>query len=367
MSMMRQKMDLDSLVDRARLAQWLDAHVPELGSGPLELAFLHGGTSNATIGVDRGGPLAILRRTPLDAPPGSARSMLREARLLGALAGTAVPHPHLYAVCEDAGVIGAPFTITAKVEGWAGQLTATGCDYPPPFDRAPHRGEVMFAMADAIAALASVDWRAAGLEDFGRPEGFLERQVGRWRSQLASYPREYPGWTARDLPWLEEVSAWLDANRPPMSLPGIVHGDIGAPNCLFGHGLPTRLAAILDWELCTIGDPLLDLGLLVYSLHDERDPLRRPVSAYFDPAGMPTRQAVARRYSERTGRDTGGLDYYMTLAQFKLACIVEYKVARAAIGLESKEVGAIFESLVPRLLEECKAIIDLQASAGALA
>lgn len=363
MSEMVQKLVLDDLVDAAALAPWLDLHAPELGTGPIRMSLMYGGTSNVIVEIQRrDGPRAIVRRTPVDAPPGSARSMMREARILEALGGTDVPHPHLYARCEDVAILGAPFYVMQLVEGWSGQLTQADCLYQPPFDRPDRRGEVMFAMVDGIAALANVDHVAAGLGDFGNPDGFLDRQVTRWRSQLADYPTKYPGWIARPLPWLEEVSDWLANNRPPPSRAGILHGDFGAPNCIFAPDPPARLLAILDWELSTIGDPLLDLGLLTYTLKDRRTGDRSAISAYFDTAGMPTRQDVAERYGRRTGRDVSGLDYYMVLSQFKLACICEYKVARAAVGLESPGVGAMFESLVPRLLEECHAIIGLSAA-----
>jgi aminoglycoside phosphotransferase (APT) family kinase protein len=141
-----------------------------------------------------------------------------------------------------------------------------------------------------------------------------------------------------------------------MSTAGIIHGDYGAPNMMFAFDRPARLLAILDWELSTIGDPLLDLGWLIYNLRDRRDPDVLPASAYYDGSGFPTRQDIAEYYASHTGRDVSRIDYYMVLAQFKLACIVEYKVAKAMVGQESEQVRKLFQNMVPNLILEAQKI-----------
>lgn len=353
---MQQRIILDQLINRERLAAWLDEHLPEFGHGPLEAEFIHGGTSNAIVRIRRGGPRFILRRPPVDPPPGSANAMVREATVLRALNNTPVPHPTLYALCEDSEVIGATFYVMGEATGWSAKLTGTDCVYQPPFDQGPDRHQLAYALADGLILLSQVDYTAVGLADFGNPDGFLKRQVKRWRSQLESYPGKYPGYQPRVIEGLDYVSDWLEANVPPMSAPGIIHGDYGSPNVMFAFDRPSRLSAILDWELSTIGDPLLDLGWLMYNLRDRREPSVVPASAYYDSTGFPTRQDILEYYAERTGRDVTCIDYYMVLAQFKLACIVEYKVAKASIGQESARVGDFFKPMVLNLIKEAHKI-----------
>jgi aminoglycoside phosphotransferase (APT) family kinase protein len=353
---MRQQILLSQLIDKPRLTAWLTEHVPELGEGPLQAELLHGGTSNAIIRLDRGLGALVLRRPPIDPPPGSADAMMREARILRALKDTDVPHPRLYAACDDLDVIGTSFYVMEAVQGWCGKLTQTDCLYEPPFDKGPDRHALGYALADGLVALSKVDYRAVGLEGFGQPDGFLHRQVRRWRNQLESYPKKYPGYAGRKLEGIDYVADWLEANVPAMSTAGIIHGDYGAPNMMFAFDRPARLLAILDWELSTIGDPLLDLGWLIYNLRDRRDPDVRPASAYYDGSGFPTRQDIAEYYASHTGRDVSRIDYYMVLAQFKLACIVEYKVAKAMVGQESEQVRKLFQNMVPNLILEAQKI-----------
>lgn len=353
---MKQKIDLDQLIDRERLTEWADAHLPELGEGALQATLVHGGTSNAIIRIDRGAGAMILRRPPLHRPPGSEDAMEREARVLFALNKTEVPHPTLRAICADPAVIGTSFYVMDEVFGWSAQLTSTDCLYPAPFDQGEDRMQIAYAMTDGLIALSNVDYRAVGLEGFGYPDGFLERQVGRWRSQLRSYPDKYLGYVPRKIDGLDYVSDWLAANTPEMSPAGIIHGDYGSPNMMFAFDRPARLNAILDWELSTIGDPLLDLGWMIYNLRDRDEPSKVPASSYYDSRGFPTRQDIAEYYGERTGRDVSNIAYYMVLAQFKLACILEYKVAKAIAGAESAEVGDMFGPMVLNLIAEAERI-----------
>jgi len=335
---------LAGLVDPPRLQAWLDEHLPGLGDGPLKVELTHGGTSNVILSLHRGGPTAMLRRPPLVPPPGSEKGISREARVLSALNGTDVPHPTLLAVCDDPAVAGSAFYIMQKVDGWAGQLTDDDTLYHAPFDKAPYRHGVGYAMVDALVRLANVDYRAVGLEGFGKPHGFLARQADRWLSQLASYRTLYD-WD-RKIPGIDYVADWLRANTPPDAPPGIIHGDVGSPNTLFGHDAPCRVTALIDWELSTIGDPMIDLAWFANGLNDEREPGVNKTHGSFNPQGLPTRQALARYYAAGTGRDIANLDYYLVLAMFKNVCIVEYKVAQAAQGTLPQSVGRFFDRLV---------------------
>jgi aminoglycoside phosphotransferase (APT) family kinase protein len=351
------KMSLNELIDTDRLTSWLDEHVPELGRGPLRAQLISGGTSNAIVALNRGGRPMVLRRPPPNPPPGSSRTMMREAQMLRALKGTAVPHPRFYGLCEDTEVIGAPFYVMERVHGWAATVGFDNFSYPPPFDRGPNQFQIGYALTDGLAALAAVDYTAVGLENFGNPEGFLKRQVDRWLSQLRGYPGKYPGYVIRDIPGLDHVASWLKDNLIPETGIGVIHGDYGSANALFASEPPTRLVAIIDWELSTIGDPLLDLAWMLFNLRDRRTPDTIPAGSHFDPRNFPTRQDLAEYYAEKTGYDTARLDYYLVLAQFKLACIVEYKVAEVAAGHKTlRDVGYRVDEKVMGLIAEAKTI-----------
>lgn len=334
------------LADIPRLTAWLDAHIPELGNGPLRVGQMHGGTSNVILTLDRGGGRdMVLRRPPAVPPPGSAKGVLREARVLTALNGTPVPHPHCFGACADPEVIGAPFYVMERVPGWAAELRDEHIHHRAPFDRAPSEYGIGYAMVDGLVALANVDYKAVGLEDFGRAEGFLERQVNRWESQLKSYPELY-GYAGRDIPGFAHTRDWLRANIPDDFRPGIIHGDVGTPNALFAFDRPARLTALIDWELSTIGDPLIDLAWFTNRLRDEDRPGEANAYGLYNAANLPTRQELARYYAAGTGRDLASFDYFCVLALYKGGCILEYKVAQSAAGILSPETGRFFDRLV---------------------
>lgn len=337
--------DTEGLYDHARLTAWLDENIPQLGDGPLAVKKIHGGTSNVILSLDRGGKTMVLRRPPAVPPPGSDKTVLREARILTALNGTPVPHPVCQGSCADATVIGAPFYVMDMVEGWAATIIDEHIYHKAPFDKAPFEYGVAYAMVDGLVALANVDYKAVGLEGFGKPDNYLERQVDRWESQLRSYKElyKYPG---RDLPGYELTREWLRNNIPKTFKAGIIHGDVGTPNALFADGPPCRLNALIDWELSTIGDPLLDLASFTNAMRDEATPDALPSKGLYNSGNWPTRQEMARYYAAGTGRDMADFDYYAVLAMYKGGCILEYKVAQSAAGILSKETGVFFSRLV---------------------
>lgn len=337
--------DATSLADPEMLAPWLDAHVPELGNGPLVVTQLHGGTSNVILTLNRGGSTMVLRRPPAVPPPGSERTVLREARVLTALNGTNVPHPHCYAACDDADLIGAPFYVMEMVQGWAAELRDGKIYHRAPFDTAPSEYGIGYAMVDGLIALANVDYLALGLADFGKPDRFLERQVDRWEGQLNSYHKLY-GYTGRDIPGFAYARDWLRANVPDDFRAGLIHGDVGTPNALFAFDRPARLTALIDWELCTVGDPLIDLAWLTNKLRDEEQPDVIDPGALYNTANLPTRQELARYYAAGTGRDLSNFDFYRVLGLYKGGCILEYKVAQSAAGILSPDTGRFFDRLV---------------------
>ena len=350
--------DLAGLADIPRLTAWLDVHVPELGSGPLVAKKIHGGTSNVILSLDRGEKVLILRRPPAVPPPGSDKSIMREARVLAALNQTPVPHPHCYGACDDPSVIGAPFYVMELCQGWAADLRDGTIHDRAPFDKAPFAAQVPYAMVDGLVALANVDYKAVGLADFGRPGHFLERQVDRWEHQIKSYAERY-NYPFRNLPGYDLARDWLRANTPGEYTTGIIHGDVGTPNALFTFDAPARLTALIDWELSTIGDPLIDLAWFCNGIRDARMPGHVPEKALYNVEAWPTRQELMAHYAAGTGRDMGNFDYYLILAMFKSGCILEYKVAQAAAGILSEETGILFDRLVRGNFAEAEKLIRL--------
>lgn len=348
---------LEDLVDVPRLTEWLDGNLPALGDAPLRVELVHGGFSNVIISLNRGGETLMLRRPPAVAPPGAERTVLREARVLAALDGTNVPRPKCHASCDDASVIGAPFYVMERVPGWSGKVVNEVVECEPPFDTMPCEYGLPFAVADGLIALANVDYQAIGLADFGKPDNFLERQVDRWARQLASYKERY-NYPGRDLPGYDLTERWLRGNVPKSFKPGILHGDIGLTNMLFAPGPPARLNALIDWELSTIGDPMIDMGWFCGGMRDERRPGATPRSVH-KTANWPTRQELARYYAAGTGRSVAEFDYYLVLASFKAGCIMEYKVAQAANGALSKEVGEFFARIVSDCFDSAAELIRL--------
>ncbi len=335
------------LVDLDRLVVWMDAN--GLAFGPLEnVELLGGGTQNILLRVDRGGRRFVLRRPPAHKRKNSDETMRREARVLAALAGSGVPHPGLIAACPETDVIGAAFYLMEPVDGFN---PTTGLEEPYLSDPAA-RHRVGLDLVDAIAALGDVDYLAVGLSDFGKPDGFLERQVERWRSQLEGYA-EFDGYPGPEIPHLEEVAAWLDANRPRDWRPGVMHGDYHLANVMFARDAP-RLAAIVDWEMSTIGDPLLDLGWML-ATWPEPDGGGAGSVGVQPWEGFPTEAELVARYRERSTRDLAAIDWYAVLACYKLGIVLEGTHARACAGKADKGVGDLLHMTTVGLFERARA------------
>ena len=316
-------LDFDEFALRS-LDDWIGDRLPGYGM-PLRAERMgqNTGASNSLYWLRRGNFRWVLRRPPAQLTAPTASNMAREWRLLNALAGSDIPHPEalLFGNGDD-GPHGRAFLILAAVDG----LTPVGT-LPAPYDSPPARHDLGLALSDAIADLGNFDWASAGLAGFGRPENFLARQVSRWRGQHETY-------ATRKMEGLERLSAWLEANRPPDACPGVMHGDYSVFNVMASRRDTTRLAAIVDWDTATIGDPLLDLGSL---LGRWTEPGEEPALGTWDigdgspllRAGLPTRAELAERYARRSGRDLSALPYYEALALFKLALILEGRVGPA--------------------------------------
>ncbi len=330
----------EGLVDTDALARWMDAQdLP--GSGePLEAIFISGGSSNEIFEIRRGDARMALRRPPRVVPEGRNKTMLREYRVLDALNGTDVPHPEAIAVCDDETVIGACFYLMGHVDGWSPM--GMGDRWPEPFDSdLVARKELGIQLVDGIARLARVDWRARGLEGFGKPDGFLERQADRWVSH-------YEQLKVRDLDGVEVVAEWLRSNTPRVYEPGIIHGDYQFANVMYCHGAPGRLAAIVDWEMATIGDPLLDLGWVMQGWPEEGADMS--AAGYVPMEGMPQRSELLAHYSEVSGRPTDQIAYYEILAGFKLAIVLEGQYSRYKSGKLDNPKIAAFGDIVPGMM-----------------
>lgn len=327
------------------LARWMDGQ--GLGAGaPLEnVTLLGGGTQNVLLRFTRAGRGYVLRRPPQHLRDNSNETMRREARVLAALAGTDVPHPGLIAACPDESVIGAAFYLMEPVEGF----NATTGLPPLHAGSADVRNRMGFAMAEGIAALGALDYRECGLDGFGKPDGFLERQVARWQAQLGSYA-QFAGWTGPDqIPGVDQVARWLEAHRPASFTPGILHGDYHLANVLFRPD-SGDLAAIVDWELATIGDPLLDLGWLIATWPEHDEPAEADV-AVTPWHGFPTAAELAAHYAARSARDCSAVDWYVVLACFKLGIILEGTHARACADKAPRATGDMLHAKTIALFE----------------
>jgi len=321
-----------SLVDLDRLSAWMDDR--GLAGGPIEEAARPpGGTQNILLKFRRGDRWFMLRRPPLKAHFNGSETMRREARVLGALADTAVPHPRLIAAEPAEDILGAAFYLMEPIEGFNPTV-----GLPPLHAGDPKvRHDMGLSLVDGIAALGAVDHVAVGLADFGRAEGFLERQVGRWKKQLESY-NEYEGWAGPgEIEGIDAVGAWLDAHRPQTFKPGIIHGDYHLANVMYRFDGP-ELAAIVDWELTTVGDPLLDLGWLL-ATWPESDAIEAGTVSVKPWDGFPTADELVDRYAGQTDRDLSAIHWYGVLACYKLGIILEGTHARAAAGKAEVSTG----------------------------
>ena len=335
----------EGLVDEQHLGRWMDLQdLPGRGE-PVTSQFISGGASNEIFEIRRGGFCSVLRRPPRVVPPGRNETMLREFRVLEALNGTDVPHPEAFAACDDPEVIGSSFYLMGLVDGWS-PMNMDG--WPAPFDTdLDARYGLAIELVDGIARLSRVDWRARGLEGFGKPEGFHDRQVDRWLAHLSAVQ-------FRDLPGLDVASDWLRSHKPSHWEPGIIHGDYQFANVMFSHGAPARLAAMVDWEMSTVGDPLLDLG---WVMNGWTDPGEDRTGGYVDLTGMPSRDEMLAHYAAVSGRSVDEIDYYVILARFKLAIVLEAGYARVVSGQADNPTMAAFEHVV----------LDTMAAAAELA
>ena len=345
-------MDSPPGLDLSALASFLTSRAVPV-AGELRAEVIAGGRSNLTYAVGDDEHRWVVRRPPLAHVLPTAHDMAREWRVISALQETAIPVPRTVVLCEDASVIGAPFYVMDFVDGPVVRDTLPD-DWP---DTPTTRTEMATALIDTLLTLHAVDPAAVGLGDFGRPDGFLERQVRRWWQQ----------WEAsrtRELPAIDELHRRLLEAVPPQSAPGIVHGDYRFDNVIYSAGNPARIAAVVDWEMSTVGDPLCDLGLLaVYWVTDRDDPTAAalPNGLASLGAGFPSRDKMIDAYAACSDRDLTHLEWYIALGHYKLAIIAEGINARYLLGMT---VGEGFETLGPAVPLIVEHALDRAAASG---
>jgi aminoglycoside phosphotransferase (APT) family kinase protein len=330
--------ELPPLIVREPLEAFMDEH--GLGSGPIEAERVGEGHSNITFVVRRGEDSFVLRRPPRPPLPPSAHDVLREARVLSGVQGR-IRTPAVLAVCDDESILGVPFYIMERVYG-----TVITSQIPPALDTPEEHARISEELINALVELHAVDWRDAGLEGFGKPSGYLDRQLRRFNGLWEINK-------TRELPLVQEVGDWLAANKPESPEATIVHGDFRLGNTMFADEAPARLVAIFDWEMATIGDPLADLGYMTatWAERGEQEQSMFALTTVTRAEGFYLRDELVARYEELSGRSMSDLRWYQALAVWKAVVFMEGNYKRAVAGTTDDSYLLLFEEGVPRLAE----------------
>ena len=331
----------DEALDEAALAAYLRGKLPD-AEAPLAVRQFPGGHSNLTYLLRFGEQEYVLRRPPLGPVAPTAHDMSREHRVLSALWAVFPPAPRPYLLCEDPGVIGAPFYVMERRHG-----IVVRTELPPEIGgNLGLRRRVSEALVDTLVAFHAVDWEVAGLAGLGRPAGFVERQVRGWAER-------YERAKTREIQAIRDLARWLAERIPPSPPPTLLHNDYKLDNVMLDRADPGRVVAILDWEMATLGDPLVDLGLLLCYWADRRDPpaRRQSVSQVTAEPGFMTRAEVLARYASSAGRDVSRIAFYETFALYKVAVVVQQIYVRYARGQTKDPRFASFEDRVVGLAE----------------
>ncbi len=337
-------------INTANVTAWFEEHVPEV-EAPLTFTLIAGGRSNLTYRVeDAGGRAWALRRPPLHHVLPSAHDMVREHRLMSSLGPAGIPVPVTIGLCTDEAVNERPFYVMEFVDG---HILRTAPEAEAAFDQ-PTRRQVGDSMADTLAALHAVDLQAVGLDDLGRHEGYIERQLKRWRGQYEQMQVE--GVDHGGL--VERVGDDLGRRVPVQQRTSVVHGDYRMDNVVLDDRGAVR--AILDWEICTLGDPLADLGLLMVYWADPTDAMAVLGLSPTTAPGFSTRDQVRDRYAATSGLDVSELGYYVAFGYWKLACILQGVYARYVAGAGAGDQGSVdgFPVQVARLAEMAAETLD---------
>jgi aminoglycoside phosphotransferase (APT) family kinase protein len=347
--------DLEHLVPAPGLRRFLDERFGP-ASDPVRLSRLGEGHSNLTFLVARGGQRWVLRRPPRGEILPGTHEMDREYRVMDAIAasGMPVPVPRPVALCTDPGYIGVPFYLMTYVDG----VVVRG-PIPPPFDAPEHRRAIGHELVDRLADIHALDWQAIGLEGLARkPEEFLARNIRRMQ-QLYDAVRH------REVPEVEEAGDWIRSHAPVQRDVTLTHGDYKLDNVMLSPDVPPRIVAVVDWEIATIGDPLVDLGWLLYFTPEPGDPAFGGVAGDGTrEAGFPARSELAERYARRTGRALDDLRFYCALAGWKIAIIMEGSNLRFKQGMADDAMFAALDDAVPALARRSLDIISGKTPVG---
>jgi aminoglycoside phosphotransferase (APT) family kinase protein len=337
---------MDDAPDTAALTDFCDEVFDDRRTIVVER--MAGGGSCEVFAVDRGDEHMVLRRAPQRANASRAHDVLREFRILDAIAAEPVRIPRPIAACDDPTVFGSPFFLMERIDG-----APIRSNVPAAWVAAPDtHGAAVIDLLDALVELHAMDWQRCGLGDLAHEPGYLGRQIDRWLSQLASYD-------GRELPEAAIVADWLRARVPAEQLQTLCHGDYKLDNALFSLDLPPRLLAVVDWEMASIGDPLIDLcWMLVFHPTDEGlMPLGTASEPRLDPASVPSVAAIIDRYAERTGRDVSAIDWYHVFSRWKMAIVLEGGFAKFQKGLSNNPHHAYFGAQTDRLLASATDLI----------
>ena len=319
------------------------------GHVPTTVTPMAGGGSCEVFAVDRGSSRWVLRRAPQHASSATAHDVLREFRILDAIKDEAVRIARPVLSCSDDAVFGAPFYVMERIDG-----VPIRSSVPVEWSAAEAtQGRALEELVDALVAIHALDWRACGLGDLAHAGPYLERQLTRWVAQLDSYG-------GRDLPSARRISAWLDASRPADQLPTLCHGDYKLDNVLFAPAPPPTLLAVVDWEMASIGDPLVDLAwaLIFHPGSEGTMPLGRAKAPTFALESLPGRRALVERYTTRSGRDTTDMRWYDVFARWKLAIVLEGSYAKYLRGMSDKPIHEFFGRQADLLLDSAMTIIE---------
>jgi aminoglycoside phosphotransferase (APT) family kinase protein len=327
-------------LDVAKLEPFLHTHFPG-ETGPLIVRQYPSGHSNLTYSVQLGSRDMVLRRPPFGSKVKSAHDMGREFRVLSKLHAHYSPAPHVLLFCDDASVLGGPFYLMDPIHG-----IILRREVPPGLDFSPEPARRLSeSFLDNLALLHSLDYETIGLADLGKPQGYLERQVRGWIER-------YQGSRTHDIPEIAPLSNWIQQHMPASSEATLVHNDYKYDNVVLDPNDLTNIIGVLDWEMCTIGDPLTDLGSALAYWIDASDP-RGMLETRWGPTTYPgslTREQLVHRYALKTGRDVSNLPFYLAFARFKIAVIVQQIYYRYHQGLTHDERFAIMPQLIKLLL-----------------
>lgn len=344
----------NDLVDRRALETYLRDNLG--GDGPLSLKRHQAGHSNETVFVTWGDRKMVLRRPPLGETEDTAHDVLREYRVMAALSDTEVPVPPTVLACSDESIIGSDFFLTERLNG-----DVIRDDERPRFRNPEARARISEELLNTLVSIHEIDYEAVGLDDFGQPVGYLERQVSGWRHQLEEWllptTEEY-----REVPHIREIGEWLSKNVPQEAAYTLVQGDFKLDNVMFAPGTPPDLIGVFDWEMSTLGDPLADVGWLLTFWQDPDDPdfgipnaLETSVTAR---NGYSTRQELVERYETLTGREFVNRRFYRTLAAFKITVACEAMYLRHITGSADDPMYPLLKEGVPALAGRAKSILD---------